>query len=422
MSLHLFFVNKNSIRNVLLSLAIVFVHSVQATELLDQREVPGGQVITGSTAVISLDPVIPKRGEPFTINISGQWETHCVPDQEGVVIEYREQSILITLNFVVGTQQEECGDVFEPTPYSLSVTIPDVAWEHIDENLPLEIVLRDAQEFLAFSWWRRSFDLIWGLHEIPPRLGSGFWISEETPFQGLLVQQQESTVVLYELKYDRQNGEPNWHMADARFHGNAANGVAYLVSWLQPEDKLLQWTPEFPYRRLPQPETEDMHFEANSAGIVVEGVNRIKVFVGKSETYFPISHYYKRWVFALGSQQLPPVVPDMSGRWKLYGFDGQQLKQSFEFEFKTGTRLENGLYQYSSIDDGWNLDCTVNLDGEGGCSLVSAEQGLKMNYDLLEFNGNLAKGLLNSIESQYPGQTGILLRSVFQLPVLEFQD
>ena len=421
MKLQVMKVRAGALRILFLSMTALFVGAASATEILDQREVPGGHERTGSIAVISLDPVLPRVGEPFTISITGQWQSPCIPEQAALRADYAGQTIQITSNSVVDGQNCGDGGVFQLTPYSLSVSVPSSAWESFDENQPLDIVFRDAHRFLSFSRWRRTFDLRWGLHEIPPRLGAGFWLSEETPFQGLLLQQQESTLVFYELKYDRQNGAPNWHMADARFHGNSANGVAYLVNWLQPVDGHLDMTPEIPFRHLPQPEAEDMLFEASSAGVAVEGVNRIKVFVGKTEAHYPISHYYKRWVFALGDQQLPTVVPDMSGAWNLYGFDGQQLKQSFELEFKSGSRLDNGAYRFSSIDDNWTVDCTVNLDGEGACRLQSAVLGLKMNYDLLEFNGNFVKGSLNNTQVTAPNQTGILLRATYQLPVLDLQ-
>jgi len=248
-------------------------------------------------------------------------------------------------------------------------------------------------------------------------------------------------VVFLELTFNRTSGEPNWLYASGNFHGNSLNGVAYLVNWLSPVEGATQgWkiNPDLnpsiiPYIRLVQPEQQDLTFDPSSAGISVRGVNRIQAYVGLHDVDGvpqPVYHTYKRWVFALDDVQLPPVVPDMTGVWDLYGFNGQKLEQAHQIKFGAGTKVGDDLYRFTSAENEWVLDCQINLNGEGDCTLANEGFGLSMNYYLDKtpfdsslgyFNGNYAKAPIVNSNSAGPDQTGILLRSGVYLPVLDLQ-
>jgi len=402
-------------------------------------------VSPGSTAVISIDPTLPKKGEPFTINVTGEWRDSCIPDQESLTYVLREYSetarpelvqmqISLRTSLVSGNL---CPNAFNPTPYKLSVKIDKSVWDVIYTTVEIvEDSVSDRYVSLA-----RFFDLVLGIHEIPPRLGSGYWLSEDTPSQGLLIEQQASTVVFYELQYNRVSGEPNWYYANGNFSGNRLVGVAYLVNWLAPVEGAtfaLKHNPdlnpsELPFYRLVQPEDRDLLFEESSAGINVRGYNRLSAFVGLHEAdgeLTPVFHDYKRWVFALDEPTLPVVVPNMIGPWVLHGFNGQSLEQTHQIQFDEWQKADSDLYRFTSNDDQWVLECHITLRGEGDCLLVSETFGLEFHYyldkipndpTLVYFNGNYALAPLVSSTPDVPNQTGVLIRSGVTLPALGVQ-
>ncbi len=227
--------------------AALFIQTASAT----YYNIAGAQriVFPGSTATIFLEPVLPKRGEPFTINVTGQWKDKCIPFQETVNIvpldDYFHPGTIAIL--ATPDHTNDCGEGFEPTDYHLSIHVQGTDWElfyddqKFNDQAPVTVQLAVydpliGKDFQGTTYWSKDFDLNYGLHTIPPRLRSGYWVSTGTPNQGLLIQQQGNTAVFYELKYNRISGEPNWHYADGRFDGNSLNGVAYLVNWLSPVD------------------------------------------------------------------------------------------------------------------------------------------------------------------------------------------
>lgn len=391
--------------------ASLFSQILSATQMGPQWSM---QLAAGSRVIISLDPPLPRRAEPFTVNVSGTWRNPCIAGLGDLKVSLRQLDPPELQRLRVWTRPPSgCGDEYEPTPFTRSVEIPGSVWESIDEKIPLLVSLGISAIAVPHHWFRK-FDLSWGLHEIPPQIGQGHWISDESPFQGLNVEQQGDTVLVYELGYREDNGEPDWLMGNARFHGDVTHGVAYHVRWLNPSG---EWDPET--RDYVQPKEDEMSFTQSSFGIGVEGVNRIKVFLNRPS----LINTYKRYVFRLADNQLPVVVPDMAGQWNLYAFDNQNLEASFLIEFRAATKSERGVgwYRFNSIDDQWVLDCWVNLDGVGTCDLTNEDLGITMSYTLLDFNGNYAKAPLLTTKPEETTQTGILLRAGFHLPVLDFQ-
>lgn len=402
-------------------------------------------VSPASTAVISIDPVLPEQGESFTINITGQWRNRCIPNQSELTYENYEFTELARpglrgVRFKLKTtllRASECGGEFEPTAYELSVPVQNTDWD----VLRVSVDINESPDVDRRFYWSRNFDLVLGTHDINPRLESGYWVSEETPSQSLLIQQQGDTVVFFEMTYNRTSGEPNWIYADGVFHGNSLKGVGYLVNWLSPvEGATLGFSNNpglnpsiIPYYRLVQPEDSELTFDATSAGIIVRGVNRIAAFVGLHDVDGEpqaIYHTYNPMVFRLDDSQLPLVVPDMTGPWNLYGFSGQNLEQSHQIDFNAGAKIGNDEYRFTSTDEEWFLECQINLNGEGDCTLTNDILGLTMNYYLDKtpldtsldyFNGNYTKAPLVSSNSEVPDQTGILLRSGIHLPVLNLK-
>jgi hypothetical protein len=396
-----------SFRTLLILVSLIVLHGGNAVASI--------MISPASTAVISIDPVLPKQGEAFTINVTGQWRNRCIPDVSELTYETNEFTVtarpgLKGVRFSLKTtllDANECGGEFEPTAYELSVPVESTDWDIL--NVYVQIY-KSPDVDINYNW-SRSFDLVLGTHDINPRLESGYWISNETPYQGLLVQQQGDTVVFYDMTYNRISGEPNWIYADGVFHGNSLNGVGYLVNWLSPvEGATLGFKGPpgelVPYYRLVQPEDQELTWDPTSAGITVLGVNRVNAFVGLHNVDGEpqaVYHTYKPWVFRLDNSQLPPVVPDMTGVWSLHGFNGQMLEQSHSFNFNAGTKTGYDEYRFTSVGEEWLLECQVNLHGEGDCTLINDILGLTMNYYLYQsppdpnlgyFNGNYAKAAL----------------------------
>lgn len=415
----------------------MFLHAGNATASI--------VISPASTAVISIEPVFPKQGESFTINVTGQWRNRCIPDQGELTYETYEFTELARPGlrgvwFKLKTtllHAINCGSEFEPTTYELSLPVQSAEWD----VLSVTADINESPDVNRRFSWSRSFDLVLGTHDINPRLESGYWVSEETPSQSLLIQQQGDTVVFFEMTYNRTSGEPNWVYTHGDFHGNSLNGVGYLVNWLSPvEGATLGFKNNpggnpsiIPYYRLVQPEDQELTFDPTSAGMVVLGVNRIRAFVGLHDVDgepTAIYHTYKPWVFKLDDSQLPPVVPDMIGIWNLYGFNGQMLEQSHSVNFNAGIKVGNDEYRFTSVGEEWLLECQINLNGEGGCTLTNDILGLTMNYYLYQtppdpnlsyFNGNYTKAPLVNSNSEEPDQTGILLRSGVYFPALDLQ-
>ncbi|MGA9574547.1 MAG: hypothetical protein WBS20_11435 [Lysobacterales bacterium] len=319
---------------------------------------------------------------------------------------------------------KDCETGYVPTYYEISAEVQNMGWESLNIYFQVEDTQQDGNwKHMA---WLRKFDLIFGLHDVLPRLGSGIWVSAGTPNQGLVVQQQDDTVVFYEMTYNRTNGEPNWLLATGQFHGNALNGVAYYVNWLTPS--LMTVIPPGPLNDPVevQPSSQELSFDMTSAGIQVHGINSISSFVGLYDVWHDdgldsVNHKYKRWVFDLGSSELPPVVPDLTGPWTLFSFNGQELTQQFQVEFKTGTKIGDDLYHFPTVYDDWLLECHITLDGQGDCKLVNETEKLTFQFDLIDCNGNYAKGQLTNTVFPEPAQIGILLRGGSHLPVLDLQ-
>ena len=404
-----YFMSKYIQLSVLLA-ATFFSQMVSATSM----EYQDSFFASGSTLTISLEPTLPLRGQPFTIEVSGTWKNRCIGwfetlEVDSIRVDSIRQVIKVSSPRVYSGLV--CGDEYEPTPFTRSVVLPSSAWEHVDEKRPLVVELNLHTGWFSDHYWRREFDLSWGLHEIPPQIGSGHWISDQRPFQGINVEQQGDTVLAYGLAYHGGDGQPRWLMGHASFHGDATHGVTNHVSWLNPS-----WNDTSPDE---WPKENEMSFTKSSFGIDVLGVNRVRVFF---ENWYdrPI---YKRYVFRSANNQLPVVIPDMAGRWDLYAFDNQTLEASYPVEFRATSRTEEGLgwYPFKSIDDQWLMNCWANLDGEGTCILTNEDLEITMSYDLVDFNGNYAKAPLVHSNVEEAAQTGILLRAGFHLPVLDFQ-
>ena len=145
-----------SFQTLLILALLMFLHAGNAT---------ASTVISpASTAVISIDPVLPEQGESFTINVTGQWRNRCIPDQSELTYETYEftetaRPGLRGVRFQLKTtlvDANECRGEFEPTAYELSVPVQSTDWD----TLSVTVDIKESPDVERHVYWRRSFDLV----------------------------------------------------------------------------------------------------------------------------------------------------------------------------------------------------------------------------------------------------------------------
>ena len=375
----------------------------------------------GTTASIEISPTLPSEGEGFKVTISGTWMAEFIPTLEDFHIEIRPSTNHISFNaqpdygedFVYDPRHENTwkGEIEELAEYEYTFSIGPEFVDQIDLDKPISVSFSLRVYPYYYQRWKRHFDLKWGLHEIPPRLGSGYWISNEKPYEGLMIEQQGDVVVFYEMTYNSDDGRPKWIYADGRFQGDSTNSKAYL-----------------PIRNVPdkiyEPVEDGVSFRQGSGSIRVLGFNRVQSVVATNSydedwevlKWAPENATYKRWHFGKTTYQLPPTVPDFSGNWNFYEFDGRTLLSSDAIEFLGGTLTAPNTYQFLSTDQAWQLECVVPLSGEGACELKG--DMVIFSFDFDSFNGNVATGLITDLSNGATNPDGVLLREGYTLPVL----
>lgn len=399
----------------------------QATFIDDQFQF--GFQMPGTVLELRLEPELPLRGEPFQIKITGTATQVCPPvSYEVVNPEAPLEGIGIAASMKVCTidsnGQSVCSFAGDCDPAELPIQISETldvdpgVWSLSPGTNPGAIKLVLSVDFgqgtinpnpPIFSdkraIYERKVDLQRGTHVIPPRLGSGMWISEETPNEGLLVQQQGDRVVFYELKYadvttSQGNFVASWIYADAKFSGDSANGLAIQVA-------------------RPNSGSSDVVFEEIlSSSIIVDDVNHVRALfdagpreLGEEGAYTA----YRRWVFNLDNQNLPPVMPDFSGGWHVIRFDGGMALNRVELQLGSGTFRGENRWGFTSTDGASELVCAVNTRGEGQCSLSGDETTEVLHFDIADFNGNIAAGVFVDAAGSNTNEA-VFLREQFDLP------
>lgn len=416
------------------SLTLVVSVPVQATSIVE--ELYFGFQMPGTVVDIDLEPPVPEPGEPFSIQITGVTSEFCPP------LNYREPS-LFRRTLRIGSDRKICAEGPDggqecrydtecrvegpPVTFSQEFSVDAGFWDEVEPerfsgepeaNQPVHVlfyvefgaapinadppVLRDKT-----AAWQRSFDLQRGTHTIPPRLGSGFWVSEEQPNEGLLIQQQGDQVVFYELAYGpertaQSNFAGTWLYADLKFSGDSGNGVSAKVA-------------------RPDLSAPDVVFEEKlSSSIIVDDVNHVRALfdAGPGETADFITYTaYRRWSFNRDTENLPAVMPDFSGGWTVQRFDGATELERFSLSFDNGAWLDTDRWRFNALDDDASLICKVNNLGDGTCRLEFADSAEVMSFEIADFNGNLASGVFNS--GGAVTDEAVFLRQPFELPVAQ---
>jgi hypothetical protein len=259
---------------------------------------------------------------------------------------------------------------------------------------------------------QQVFDLRLGTHEVPAFLGSGIWISPESAFQGVLVEQQGSRVLFYGLGYDRNpslgdEGEPVWQMVSGQMFGNSTLGRSARYDW-----------PVAAGLPPGQPPAHDQVLTVNDSGsIIVDDFNHIQIFTRIDSAEFNQYKNYQRLVFGVDSSRIPVYVPPLAGSWTLYGFDDQTANFMTTLELGQGQSPAADQYLFDSADNDWSALCTVTPPGIGECRFERSSDGTVFEFSLTAFQGNLARGDLNM--NGRSALDGVLVRQPWTLPAPE---
>lgn len=394
-----------------ISIPLIFVLGIISTVVHPASFRDGGFLADkGVLETMRIDPPLPAQGEGFTIRLAGSWPE---VSPEGVCRGPLEFSDLVIFPGnkvqIVSLPEQDSGYCDQPpASWSFDVSIPSTAWQAADEAgfLHVEHILFSGINMLTSI--NQVFDLRLGTHEVPASIGSGFWVSQDLPFEGILVEQQGNRVLFYGLRYDRtaerlDEGEPVWQLVSGEMYSTSTLGRSYRFDW--PFDE--NFEPEQVSK-----ESEILSYN-DSGAIIVDDFNHIRVFTETSGN-LGIYHDYTRAVFGIDKGRLPKYVPPLDGRWTLYGFEGQTRSFTATLEFMQGSSQGDNLYRFASPAGNWLATCTVVAPGSGDCHLTADADGPSFDFLLTDFQGNLALGSL-----QVDGKTldGVLVRSPWELPL-----
>jgi hypothetical protein len=359
----------------------------------------------GTELHVDLVPELPKRGEAFVLRVTGTANRRCPPTNAFYDAAFSGPNHL-ALRLPLGNESGFCEIVF-PNAFSFDVPVDAEAWSLIDPAEPLRVTMNHTTGINALGCWERSFDMRFGLHTVPPRLHSGFWLSESRPNEGLLVQQQADIVVVYDLRYtvneeDTRSADGNlvgrWLYSNATFDGNSGNGVGIKISR--------------PVAGMPEVELE----EYRSSSVVVEGFNRIQAapWIPMAPEPFETTSY-RPWQFRRSEAELPVTIPDMTGDWRLMSVEGDTLVEAATPQLGDWQSIDANEVVFPLVSGDGEALCTVDDDGEGGCFLEVEALGSTFRFDLADFNGNVATGFFEAEGPSVPTE-GILIRDKYELP------
>lgn len=362
---------------------------------------------------IQIEPRLPATGEAFTVRLIGSWP-EINPDSDCLAPPGIDQVVVYPGNRVqiVSNLEQDSSYCDQPSVrWNVEAGIPASAWDAVDEGgfLLVEHLMFSGINMLTGV--NQVFDMRLGTHEVPAYVGSGFWISMERPFEGVMIEQQGGRTLFYNLGYDRDenngdDGEPVWLMFSGDMIGNSTLARAYRYDWplelgLQPGEA---------------PPLDLLHTKNDSGSIIVNDYNHLRVMTAVSNNR-GLYQDYIRYYFGRGSSRVPVYVPPLGGRWTLHGFDYQDSAFEANLELLEATSPAANQYRFDSVGGDWMVLCTVVPPGTGECSFTREADNLKFEFSLPSFQGNLARGNLQHGDGD--SLDGVLVRNPWRLPVLD---
>lgn len=401
---------------LLVGIFIAVVSVAEAAWIVDRAL--GGHTLPGTVLEIDLVPQKPAPGAPFAIVVSGIATEYC-PLQNYQRRDARPDGVLIYAEYesceVLPGGELECSLSCEledlPLEFEERIEVPASFWDDIEVSSDFEITVGTITEGDPVegrqkgAFWRRSFDLLRGTHAIPPRLDSGFWVRDDLQSEGLLIQQQGDTVVFYDLSYGpettvQDNAVGTWLYSSAVFHGDSSNGLAIKVA-------------------KPDPGQGDVEFEEErSSSIIVDGYNQVQAMFDARELSDSeeLEHApYRRWQFNRTTFDRPAVIPDFSGGWTVYRFNGAEELDRLTIRLDEGSFLDTDRWQFPALDTEQRLICKVNNRGAGRCQLSQLDSEETLWFEMIDFNGNVAIGEFRDESDEFVDDA-VFLREGFELP------
>jgi hypothetical protein len=288
------------------------------------------------------------------------------------------------------------------------VDIPADAWDAVDQDGFLIIEhLMSSGGVNMLTGINQVFDMRYGTHVVPSWLGTGFWVSEARPFEGIMIEQQGSRVLFYGLGYDREaskgdDGEPVWLMNSGEMRGDSTLGRAYRFDWPLENGQPVEL-----------PTTTELLTHNDSGSIIVNDYNHVRVFTGTINNR-GLYEDYQRLEFGVDRSRLPVYVPPLAGQWTLYGYSDQEPAFTASFQMLEGEPAGANEYRFESAEGDWSARCDVVPPGDGNCQMTRASDEAAFDFPVSAFQGNLARGSLDAGMSA--DLVGILVRHPWQLP------
>jgi len=256
-----------------------------------------------SDAFFQLHPAQPKGGEPYLIEITGEWPTDCHPgEQKPVISDYTGDTTLIEFETIV--EHVTCNDVV--TPYRVLIDMSDVIDSVTGAFLNIEVSLRfDGTEFTE------TLALVCICSPVPvgPQINpeAGLYGSSGLEKQGLLLARQNQRMAAYPLIYD-ESGSSEWVFAP----GGIVEDVFFATLYELTGGQCLGCPP--PDEQPELNEVGKLTLLMDSQGLVQMKVND-GLFIAYEQTEFG---YGSRDVGGNPKRR----IPDLSGRWAFVEIDG----------------------------------------------------------------------------------------------------
>jgi hypothetical protein len=371
----------------------------------------------GVLEAIQIEPRLPASGDGFSVNLKGSWpdvsksstisgeKYPCYPAPKiDSVVVYADNFVQLITNL----QHDADLCDLPPAQWDFDVDIPADAWDAVDQDGFLIIEhLMSSGGVNMLTGINQVFDMRYGTHVVPSWLGTGFWVSEARPFEGIMIEQQGSRVLFYGLGYDREaskgdDGEPVWLMNSGEMRGDSTLGRAYRFDWPLENGQPVEL-----------PTTTELLTHNDSGSIIVNDYNHVRVFTGTINNR-GLYEDYQRLEFGVDRSRLPVYVPPLAGQWTLYGYSDQEPAFTASFQMLEGEPAGANEYRFESAEGDWSARCDVVPPGDGNCQMTRASDEAAFDFPVSAFQGNLARGSLDAGMSA--DLVGILVRHPWQLP------
>jgi hypothetical protein len=258
-----------------------------------------------SEARFTLHPIQPKDGEPYLIEITGEWPSDCHPgEQKPVISDYTGDTALIEFETIL--VHVTCNDV--ATPYRVLVDMSDVIDSVSERFIGVEVTVRFGEsEFTSMLEFLCICSPVPVGPHINPEVGS--YSSNAMGRQGLLLSRQNQRMGVFPLIYD-ESGSSEWLLGP----GGIVEDVFFADLYESTGGQCLGC--------LPPDEPPQIGVVGKISMLMdSEGIIQVKINDGLFETYGQVAFGYGE--VNIGGNPIVNI-PDLSGRWAFINGDIMQ--------------------------------------------------------------------------------------------------